>query len=141
GAGRWLVIARDTDGDTARALGEDVRRHLERALAAPVSVAVEEADTALRADDLLGRAQAPAGFRGPGPHGGCGRPRATPAPGRRAVQELRPAPPGRRDGAAGRTRCARRRRAGPRAAARAAPGRARRRSPRRAASGQSRGGA
>jgi hypothetical protein len=54
---RFLVVAPDTDLETARALGEDLRRHLERANgeSGAVAVEVQEGDPHASAAELLGR--------------------------------------------------------------------------------------
>jgi hypothetical protein len=59
---RFLVVAPDTDLETARALGEDLRRHLERANgdSATVAVEVQEGDPHASAAELLARIDAPA---------------------------------------------------------------------------------
>jgi hypothetical protein len=59
---RFLIVAPDTNLETARALGEDLRRHLERAggESGTVAVEVQEGDPHASAAELLERINAPA---------------------------------------------------------------------------------
>jgi hypothetical protein len=54
----FLVVAADTDVDTAEALAADLRRHLERESLDAVEIGVLDADSAASAAELLARAQA-----------------------------------------------------------------------------------
>ena len=58
-AQRFVVVAQDTDLQTADALAADLRRHLQRAelVAADVEIDVQEPDAGASAEDLLQRIQ------------------------------------------------------------------------------------
>ena len=69
--GRLLIVAQDTDLETARALASDLRRHLERSSngAGGVEVEVQRPDHGATAAELLQRLRVAGATRVPTPSG------------------------------------------------------------------------